>query len=89
MFSLTRNNGTFYTFVSMLRFLVYTLGFILLYRFLVNFLFPLLKVTSAASKKMREMQDQMNQMNDQQQSANRQAPPRVKEGDYIDYEEIK
>lgn len=80
----------FYTFALMLRFFVYTLGIILLYRFVVNFLWPMLQVTRTAGRRIREMQQQMNDM--QQGQNNQQAkntPPRMKEGDYIDYEEIK
>lgn len=74
----------------MLRFIVYTLGIILLYRFIVNFLWPLLRVTRTASQRIRQMQQQMNDMQQRQpQNSTQTSPPRMKEGDYIEYEEIK
>ena len=45
----------FYNFVAMLRFIVYTLGIILLYRFIVNFLWPMLRITRTASQRIREL----------------------------------
>ncbi|XZF13671.1 hypothetical protein ACTHGU_17970 [Chitinophagaceae bacterium MMS25-I14] len=74
----------------MLRMIVYTLGFILLYRFIVNFIIPLFRMTRLAGERVKQMQDQMNNMH-QGQTDNyvRQQPSRVKDGDYIDYEEIK
>jgi len=90
MFLLTRLTGRFCNFAAMLRFIVYTLGIILLYRFIVNFLWPLLRVTRTASQRIRQMQQQMNDMQQGQPQNNAQtSPPRMKEGDYIEYEEIK
>jgi len=90
MFSLTLQKAGFYTFAGMLRFIVYTLGIILLYRFVVNFLWPMLQVTRTAGQRIREMQQQMNDMQQGQKDPHiKNNPPRVKEGDYIDYEEIK
>lgn len=74
----------------MLRMIVYTLGFILLYRLIVNFILPVFRMTKLANERVRQMQDQMNNMQQSNQYNNHhQAPPRVKEGDYIDYEEVK
>lgn len=48
------------------------------------------QVTRMAQGKMREMQEQMENMQRQQQQRPQQATNnRVKEGDYIDYEEVK
>jgi hypothetical protein len=62
----------------------------MLFRFITRFVWPILKVTRMASNRMREMQQQMHEM---EQKANAQHQPhtqsQVKEGDYIDYEEIK
>ena len=59
---------------------------------------PIFRITSAASSHMRNMQEQMQaqmreqerQMNqNQNQAKTRQKPKVEKEGDYIDYEEVK
>lgn len=62
---------------------------VMILRFVARFVFPVFQVTRMAQQKMKEMQQQMEQM---QQNANQppqQAPPKMKEGDYIDYEEVK
>jgi hypothetical protein len=90
MFLLTPQKGRLHTFTPMLRFIVYTLGIIFLYRFIVNFLWPMLQVTRTAGKRIREMQQQMNDMQQPQNNQHvKSNPPCMKEGDYIDYEEIK
>ena len=61
------------------------IGFI--YRFVVRFLFPVFHITKVTSERMRQMQKQMEEM--QQKSNANQSPPQAKEGDYIDYEEVK
>ncbi|PZF73887.1 hypothetical protein [Taibaiella soli] len=75
----------------MLRMIVYTLGFILLYRLIVNFILPVFRMTKLANERVRQMQDQMNNMQQSNQYNNNhhQASQRIKEGDYIDYEEVK
>jgi membrane protein insertase Oxa1/YidC/SpoIIIJ len=74
----------------MIKMILWALFFYIMFRFVTRFLLPVIKVTRTASAKMREMQAQMEQM---QQKANNPAPspkqPKVQEGDYIDYEEIK
>jgi len=74
----------------MLRMIVYTLGFILLYRLIVNFILPVFRITKLANERVRQMHDQMNNMQQSNQHNNHQhASQRIKEGDYIDYEEVK
>lgn len=75
----------------MLRMIVYTLGFILLYRLIVNFILPVFRMSKLASERVRQMQDQMNNMQQQsnQYNGHQQTSQRIKEGDYIDYEEVK
>lgn len=67
----------------MIRIVLLGLFFYFLYRFVVRFLIPVLRVTSAARKQMRNMQ---------QGSANTEAPkqPRpARKGEYIEFEEVK
>ena len=60
---------------------------------LLRFLMPIFRITSLANdhvKNMREqMQSQMNQMDNKANQANTTKRKVEKEGDYIDYEEIK
>jgi uncharacterized protein YoxC len=71
-----------------MKFILLTLAFYLILRFVIRFVLPVIRMTSAAKAKMREMQQQMEGM--QQQANTHQAPkPKVSDGDYIDYEEIK
>lgn len=92
MFLLTLTANRFCTFDTMLRMIVYTLGFILLYRFIVNFLIPVFKVTKMTNDRLRKMQEQMNDMQQQQPgsySIKNEGTSGSRKGDYIDYEEIK
>ena len=64
----------------------------LIYKVLSRFVLPLLNVTAAANNHVRKMQEQMNaQMQEMDRQKNQQTQKRKveKEGDYIDYEEIK
>lgn len=72
----------------MMKIILWTLLFYVLFRFITRFVLPILKVTRMASSRMRDMQQQMEEM---QQKANTPPAPerKVKEGDYIEYEEIK
>lgn len=72
----------------MFKVIFYTFAAIMIYRFVFRFMLPLLQITKNASTKMRQMQQQMNDMQ-QKQANSQQKPPTVKDGDYIEYEEIK
>lgn len=65
-------------------------GFILVmvFRFIVRFVFPVVKMTRVAQDRLRQMQQQMDEMQQQQATPPKQQQ-KVKEGDYIDYEEVK
>ena len=68
----------------MLRILLLCLLFLGIYRFIVRFVLPVMKITSTVRGQMRNMQ--------QNQAPAGPAPAsssKVKKGDYIDYEEIK
>ena len=59
----------------------------MIFRFIVRFVFPILQITRTAQKRMQQMQKQMEDM---QKPHNPPAQSnKVKEGDYIEYEEIK
>ncbi len=60
-----------------------------LFRFIMRIVLPVMQVTSATQKKMREMQNQMEEMQKKAANPEPKAKPRRVEGDYIDYEEVK
>lgn len=76
-----------------IRILLVATIFIIIARFIVRFVMPLLQVSSIASDRLKQMQQQMDEMqrkaNNQQNNNNGNSRPKVKQGDYIDYEEVK
>lgn len=52
----------------------------------IRFISPILKLTRMTHQKMNEMNNQMNQG---QNKPKPETPQRKKEGEYIDYEEVK
>lgn len=64
------------------------IGFV--YRLMKNFIIPVSRVTSATNERLRQMQDQLKEMDNRMNQQNRPAPsPKKKDGDYIDYEEVR
>lgn len=70
------------------------------YRFIVGFVIPVYRSTRKVQNRMREMQERMNDHFRQQQRQTREneaqprkdftaGKPKEKEGEYIDYEEVK
>ncbi|RNI38739.1 hypothetical protein EFY79_03495 [Hanamia caeni] len=64
----------------------------LLYKFIFDFIIPVYQSSKKIKKQFGEMQEKMQ--NDLRNYKNQQAPPRqettsTKEGDYIDFEEVK
>ena len=69
----------------MLKMLLFLVLFAWIFRFVLRFVLPVLKITSGVRKQMKNMQQQSR-------SSSYNAPPRthkVREGDYIEYEEVK
>ena len=63
------------------------IGFV--YRFLSRYIFPVVRMTST-NDRLREMQDQMREMERKMEENNARSKRRVKkDGDYIDYEEVR
>ena len=74
----------------MSHWIIYALFLYLIYKFIKGFLFPAIRITNTMNGKMRDIQNKMNEMNHQQaQQKQQERPARKKEGEYIDYEEIK
>ena len=61
----------------------------MLYRFLARFLLPVFQITKATSQRLREMQQQMNDMQQKTNDKNNIGDKKTKDGDYIEYEEVK
>ena len=61
----------------------------IVYRLLTRYVFPIFRFTSVASDRLRQMQDQMKEMDNKINNTAKQNKKVKKEGDYIDYEEVK
>jgi hypothetical protein len=74
----------------MVKFILYFLLFSFLFRLIFRFLLPLFQITRLTNQKLRHMQREMDEM----QRGKNHAPPQQprqskKQGEYIDYEEVK
>ena len=66
--------------------------FYLLYKLIFDFIIPVYQSTKKIKKQFGEMQDKMQNDINRYQSHQRPAPPEAtpkKEGDYIEFEEVK
>jgi hypothetical protein len=64
--------------------------FYLLYKLIFDFIIPIYNSSKKIKKQFGEMQDKMqNDINNYQGQKHHQAEPLKKEGDYIDFEEVK
>ena len=73
---------------SMLRYILYTLGFYFLFRFVTGFVIPVVRTTLQLRKGFKAMQEQ------QQAAASAsdvppKRPAKPAAGDYLDFEEVK
>ena len=77
---------------AMFKFIVTLFVIGIIVRFLLRYILPVFRITSAASSQMRQMQDKMREMEEQMRQAQAQPIPNKKtkkDGDYIDYEEVR
>lgn len=72
----------------MSHWIIYSLLFYIIYKMIRGVVFPAVHITNTVNSKMREMQDKMKDM-EQQQNQQRTRQSQKKEGEYIDYEEVK
>lgn len=70
------------------RIILITIILTLIARFIIRFVLPVFQITRMTQEKLRRMQEEMERTQ-QQQQAGQNTNSRVKEGDYIDYEEVK
>jgi hypothetical protein len=61
----------------------------LVYKLIFDFIIPVYKTTRQMKDKIRQAQERMEQQQQQQNSAKPNINPKVHEGEYIDYEEVK
>jgi hypothetical protein len=73
----------------LLRAIFWTFVMVMAYRFVFRIVIPVFRVTRVASDRMRQMQQQMDEMQNRANARPDNKPPQMKEGDYIDYEEVK
>jgi len=74
----------------MLKLIVWGFIIYLIYKFVFELVVPVSKATTQMKEKIKEMQEaQQRQYQQQQPSRPTQTPSSPKEGDYIDYEEVK
>ena len=72
----------------MLRYILYTLGFYFLFRFVTGFVIPVVRTTLQLRKGFKAMQEQQESA----AAATNAAPKRPEKpaaGDYLDFEEVK
>lgn len=74
-----------------LRILLWSFIIVMIFRFIARFVFPILNITRLTQDRLRQMQQQMEDMQQKQSNppSAQQQTHKVKEGDYIDYEEVK
>lgn len=74
----------------LLRFITWALVIYFLLRFISRFVLPVFKITRMTNDRLRDMQRQMEDMHNKvNNNTKQQQRPSVKEGDYVDFEEIK
>ncbi len=73
----------------MFKFIITVLIIGFLFRALAKYILPILRMASTADDRMRQMQEQMKEMEKRSANANRVRSKGNKEGDYIDYEEVR
>lgn len=70
------------------RILLWAFILVMIFRFVARFVFPILNITRTVQNRLRDMQQKMEDLQSQQAKPQKQAQ-KVKEGDYIEYEEVK
>ena len=60
-----------------------------IFSLLNRYVFPLFRITASTNDHLRKMQDQLKEMDSKLNQQNKAARKAKKEGDYIDYEELK
>lgn len=77
-----------YSMGGLLRFITYIIVIMVVYRLLDKHLFSLFRPSRPQEDQLKSLQDQLKAMNEKLDKNNKQHKKR-KEGDFIDYEELK
>ena len=76
----------------MFTYLFWAIGLYILIRFVFNFVIPVFRATRQMKSQMKDFQNRMHNQQEQDyehSNTRKQSKPSVKQGDYIDFEEIK
>ena len=73
----------------LLRVILYGLLIYILYKVVFDLIIPVYKTTQKIKRGFRDMHNQMNQQSSSQQPPSPKPDKKEKEGDYIDFEEVK
>ena len=76
----------------MFTYLFWAIGLYILIRFVFNFVIPVFRATRQMKSQMRDFQNRMHNNQEHENGhadTRKQSKPSVKQGDYIDFEEIK
>jgi hypothetical protein len=71
------------------KYILFVILIYVLYQFIFNLVIPVYQTTRKIKKGFREMNTHMNQQQHSSPSATQGSVPKVKPGDYIDFEEVK
>jgi hypothetical protein len=75
--------------MSIIQILIWGIVAYFIYKFLIGFVFPLIKVTRQMKRQVREFKRHAEQQTQQHSSdTNHSTPPKEKTGEYIDFEEL-
>jgi uncharacterized membrane protein (DUF106 family) len=73
----------------MIRIIFWTVVIGIIFRIVFYYLLPIFRITSATTTQMRRMQEQMREMERKMNEPPPAAKKVKKEGDFIEYEELK
>jgi hypothetical protein len=72
------------------KYILFAILVYVLYQFIFNLVIPVYQTTRKIKKGFREMNSRMDQQQQPSPTSSSQRPgPKVKAGDYIDFEEVK
>jgi hypothetical protein len=76
--------------MSIIQVIIWAIVAYFVYKFLIGFVFPLIKVTRQMKRQVREFKRHVEHQQPQQRSPNTHTstPTKEKTGDYIDFEEV-
>jgi len=73
----------------LIRFITWMFVIGIIYRVFSRYILPIFRFTTVANDRIRQMQDQVKEMDNKINDNTKQNKKAKKEGDYIDYEEVK